>query len=67
MKAVNIFGFKIALVKESELPNITGESEPAIFKTVYAKADTEEEAFQKVDLYVKNTKYADIEDRKIVS
>jgi hypothetical protein len=64
---MDVFEFKIAQVEESELPDVLKADQPTgEFKILYAICNTEEEALKKVDAYVAQTKYADIEDRKIV-
>lgn len=66
---MTIFEFKIARVEENELPSLM-EAEspipPGEFKTLYVVAETEEKAIQKADAYVAKTKYAEIEDKKII-
>jgi hypothetical protein len=64
---MTVFEFKLAKVPEIELSSIKEASQPTgEYKTLYAVAETEEIAFQRVDYYVSKTKYADIEDKKFI-
>jgi hypothetical protein len=76
---MNVWEFKIAIQTEEQLAKMTelsesgaspqtmlAEVENVQFKTLYAITETEEEAIKRVDAYVAATKYADIENNKIV-
>jgi hypothetical protein len=75
-----IYSFRVAYQSEEQLKSlqegpevdpyslvltILEDGQPS-FKTLYAKADTEEQAFQKVDAYVKRTQYKDILNGKLL-
>ena len=77
---MNIYSFPIAYLSEDELKAL--ESQPDFdptsvprsilpngqptYKTLYARAETEEQAKERVDAYVAITPYAEIEDKKFV-
>jgi len=66
---MTVYKFEVARVEESELPGLmeaTSPTPPGEFKTLYAVAETEEKALEKVDTYVAKTKYSQIEDKKII-
>ena len=75
-----MYTFYLAFQSEEELEQLKQEENPdptklelkilpngqPSYKTLYASADTEEEATARVDAYVSQTPYRDIEDRKIL-
>jgi len=78
---VTIYSFRIAYKSEDELkalqeqqdfdPNsltysILSNGQPT-YKTLYTRANSEEEAIEIVDAYVAVTPYSQIEDKKFVS
>ena len=64
---MTVFQFKVCKADQNELPIVMETAQPtAEFKTLYAVCETEEEAVTLVSSYVSLTKYAEIEDKKIV-
>lgn len=62
-----VYEFKVAQVEENELPVVMETETPTgAFKTLFAITETEQQAIDIVDAYVSKTKYADIEDKKVV-
>ena len=78
--AIEVYTFRIAYQTEEEVERMKKEGavspqelvlttladgQPS-FKTLHASGETEEEALLKVEAYVKNTSYRNIEDGKVV-
>jgi hypothetical protein len=77
---VTVYSFRIAYSSEEELqalqaqqnvdPNqltltILPDGQPS-YKTLYTRAETEQEAIDKVSSYVEVTKYSEIQDKKFI-
>jgi hypothetical protein len=77
---MNVYSFRIAYSSEAELQalqeqkdfdperlvlTVLPDGQPS-YKTLYTRADTEEEAMAKVDVYVSRTPYRNIEDKKFI-
>jgi hypothetical protein len=64
---MKVYDFKIAKVAEDELENVLESQEPTgEYKIIYAMCDDYDEACRKVEEYVAQTKYDDIENKKII-
>jgi hypothetical protein len=77
---MNVYKFRIAYFSEDELQQlkeqpdfdpeqlvltVLPDGQPS-FKTLFTRADTEEQAKEKVDDYVSRTPYRNIEDKKFI-
>lgn len=77
---MNVYSFRIAYKSETELKALQEQQDfdpdklilkqmpngQPNFKTLYTRANTEEEAIAKLDVYVSQTIYSKIEDKKFV-
>jgi hypothetical protein len=77
---MNVYSFRIAYTSEDELHDLQEQKDfdpdklvltvllngQPSYKTLYARAETEEEAISRVDMYVSQTSYCNIEDKRFI-